>query len=247
MSATSHKQEAKPHVDQSCPNGCDNGLIRETLKHETFGYEYDAVRECECRKFERQQKAIDKALKMSRIPEDFKDATIESYEPKYQPAAFKAVNKYIEMGFYKTDGLYMSGPVGTGKTHLGIGIIKELQKRGVACAYANLVSLMDSLRQFGRDTSLGDIQKHVLDTPVLFLDDLGAERTTDWTTERLYLIVNERMNNCLPTIFASNYDIGRIGQFIGDVSGQRIVDRILKICGDCFVEFKGESYRMLKR
>ena len=55
-------------------------------------------------------------------------------------------------------------------------------------------------------TSEADILGQVMKAELLVLDDLGAERPTDWVEETMNLIVNTRYNDRKPTIFTSNYE-----------------------------------------
>jgi DNA replication protein DnaC len=73
---------------------------------------------------------------------------------------------------------------------------------------------------------------------VLILDDIGAERLTDFVAETFYLIVNGRYNKMLPTIFTSNFTIGELSERVGD----RIASRIVEMCD--LVELIGEDKRM---
>ncbi len=51
-----------------------------------------------------------------------------------------------------------------------------------------------------------DILRPVMDADLLVLDDLGAEKTSEWVEETMNLIVNTRYNERRLTIFTSNYD-----------------------------------------
>lgn len=73
----------------------------------------------------------------------------------------------------------------------------------------------------------------------LVLDDIGAERVTDWTVELIYQIVNHRYNAKLPTVFTSNHSLNEIASRLSE----RIADRMLEMCRGRIVHFEAESYR----
>ena len=79
---------------------------------------------------------------------------------------------------------------------------------------------------------------------LLVLDDLGAERLTDWVEETMNLIVNTRYNDRLPTIFTSNHegvpDRENLDSLLCRV-GDRMYSRLLEMCD--FMEFTGPDYR----
>lgn len=81
--------------------------------------------------------------------------------------------------------------------------------------------------------------------PFLVLDDLGAERLTDWAAERLYLVVNHRYLHRLQTVATTNAKgamdlVARLGD-----QGQRIVSRLGEMGTWCGIT--AEDYRFLPR
>lgn len=103
--------------------------------------------------------------------------------------------------------LMLTGTNGTGKTHLAYAATQYLVRRGESALYALVPDLLDRFRAcFGRgedglfDEQFGD----VLSAGWLVLDDLGAERATDWANERLYLLIDGRYRNGLPLLVTTN-------------------------------------------
>lgn len=96
------------------------------------------------------------------------------------------------------------------------------------------------MRDIRDDYGLDDFQKKhvyrsVMDFKgILILDDVGAEKLTDWVAETFYLIVNKRYNEMLPTIFSSNLAVGELAEMLGDRTASRIVEMcdIIKIDGE---------------
>lgn len=134
------------------------------------------------------------------------------------------------------NGLYLWGDVGSGKTHIAYAIYKKLQEERVMCRFHNTTELIFELRRdFDRDAySKSRLDERLPEYDgVLILDDIGAERLTDFVAETFYLIVNTRYNNKMPTIFTSNLKIGELADRVGDRTASRIVEMcdIVQISG----------------
>jgi DNA replication protein DnaC len=95
------------------------------------------------------------------------------------------------------------GEVGVGKTRLALAMVREFcaQQPKAAWLFTSTVELFDQLRPGDEAKRTMD---HVMSVPLLVLDDLGMFKATDWTTERLYGILNHRVNYRLPTIATTN-------------------------------------------
>lgn len=96
--------------------------------------------------------------------------------------------------------LVLLGPVGVGKTHAGVGALRICHEHGRTVQFAPIVEALDALRPGGPPDAFG----RMCAVGVLMLDDLGAERPTDWTAERLYGIVNARWLHKRPIIVTTN-------------------------------------------
>src|SRR4029453_13211346 len=106
-------------------------------------------------------------------------------------------------------GLFFLGKPGLGKTHLSVAILKEVVKRTNAKAlFYDVRELLKDIRNtynpVVRSTELQVIQP-VMEAELLVLDDIGAEKTSEWVEETLNLIVNTRYNERRATIFTSNH------------------------------------------
>ena len=134
-------------------------------------------------------------------------------------------------------GLYLwSKTNGTGKTHLAAAIALQAGD-GLFVATSDL---LDALRD---SYSTGDnclLYERAVQARLLVLDDLGAERTTDWTTSRLYALLNRRYNACAATVFTSNYSPEHLEPSVG----ARIVSRILGTC--TVLHLAGPDHRRLQ-
>jgi DNA replication protein DnaC len=118
------------------------------------------------------------------------------------------------------DGLVIRGPVGTGKTGNAVAAFRAVVAGGVVPAVAVAVpALLDGLRP-GREPV--EELRACEDARLLLLDDLAAERMTDWTGETLYRLIDARYARRLPTIVTTN----ATGQQIRDGLGERVASRL---------------------
>lgn len=87
----------------------------------------------------------------------------------------------------------------------------------------------------------GDLIDLYSNARLLVLDDIGAEMATDWAYLTLYLIVDNRYNEMLPTIFTSNLSMETLARRFMD---ERLASRIIEMCGkDGIRKMEGRNYR----
>ncbi|CAN5913261.1 hypothetical protein BH23ACT11_BH23ACT11_17840 [soil metagenome] len=178
-----------------------------------------------------------------------KSYTFDNFKPFVSPAVQKAVEKvetYLsrwEENREAGKGLYLCGDVGTGKTHLAVAVMNELMtKQRVPSLFVTVPELLDNLRgaynEPGRD--LDEWMAAVKNADLLLLDDLGSERVTEWVQERIFVVVNHRYREVLPTIFTSNVGPKDLATKLGD----RTASRVIAMCD--WVSLEGEDYRELE-
>ncbi len=129
-------------------------------------------------------------------------------------------------------GLLLFGSVGTGKTFAAACIANALMERGFSAVMTSLVALVDG--------GSADLMPQINDADLLVLDDLGAERSTDYGLERLYAAVDARYRSGKPVIYTTNLPL-EVLKKPRDARYTRIYDRILERCFP--VEFRGVSRR----
>ncbi len=103
--------------------------------------------------------------------------------------------------------LLLAGAVGTGKTHLLAAIAHAVS---CACHFLTAPDLLDELRNGYGDDSYAQRFDTLKMTPLLLLDDLGAESATDWAEEKLFQLLNHRYNWELPTAIATNLPMEKL-------------------------------------
>jgi len=198
------------------------------------------MRPCLCREQGIQQARLERLFRECRIPVRFQCKTLDLTDRSLCPKGFGVANAYVrdwEQNRKAGRGLMLVGPVGCGKSHLLYAVLQELVRRGVSGFGQTVPDLLDELRP-GR----GYADEKILllrGIDLLLLDDLGAQRDTEWVTERLFVILNARYNNVLPTLITSNLTLEELDKVPG---WKRITDRILEMCD--VVRLEGQSHRV---
>ncbi len=134
--------------------------------------------------------------------------------------------------------LILSGPTGTGKTHLAYAIASSCLARDESVYAAPVPDLLGMLRRTFDEGNYDQVFGQVCNVGVLILDDLGAQHETGWTLEVLYQIVNRRYMNRQPMVVTTNAPLDgldvRIGSRLAEGSkAQHGWSRILTLpCGD---------------
>lgn len=160
----------------------------------------------------RRERAI--AATLSRLDQRFSRFTAASPE---HTAVTRAV---VLMRRRQLGGLVITGPVGTGKTHEAVAAYRALVTGGMLPAVAVAVpALLDGLRP-GREPV--ETLAACEGARLLLLDDLAAERATDWTAETLYRLIDARYARALPTIVTTN----GTGPMIREALGDRVASRL---------------------
>lgn len=157
-----------------------------------------------------------------KVPVKFRGARLEP------PAALHGELVEWADGRDPTPNVVLLGPTGTGKSWLAAAAARawlaarwrplKAGVRQVPFVYAPVVDLLDDMRPGGDDV----MGRHAATCALLWLDDVGAERATEWAAERLYGIVDRRWRDELPTIATTNVP----AEQLGDVLGQRVLSRL---------------------
>ncbi|MDT4897949.1 MAG: replication protein DnaC [Acidobacteriota bacterium] len=208
------------------------------------------ARRCRCRTQINQEKLLEAA----RIPRRYSECSLQNYYPakgKYytnQGNAFRFAYTLARMYPAVDRGLLLMGPVGVGKTHLSVAIIRDLiEKKGIPCLFYEFGSLLKAIQNSYNpisQTSEYKVLAPVFEADVLVLDELGASKPTDWVRDTMMQIINTRYNDKKLTIFTTNYLDGRRterDETLEDRIGVRLRSRLFEMCKT--VQIEGEDYR----
>lgn len=128
--------------------------------------------------------------------------------------------------------LILLGPVGTGKSHAAVAACRPCHDTsGLDVRFAPLVELLDLLRPGGPEDAFAALAA----VDLLIVDDLGSERATDWTAERLGALVNRRWLEARPTVCTSNLDPDTLAAALGERVFSRLIGCdavVLRLTGD---------------
>lgn len=130
------------------------------------------------------------------------------------------------------------GQTGTGKTHAAFGAIRRYVHGGGIrlVTPVTVADLYARLRPHPASNSEDAFARYA-NTPVLLLDDLAAAKSSEWTDEVNYRLLNHRYNAALPTLITSNVPPSRLHEVVGD----RVASRLAEMCEH--VTLKGEDRR----
>jgi len=218
--------------DAACPLGvCDgSGWI--------LGPE-DVARPCECRGprlAKRRVRGVAAAIPKRYRGVSFDRPPISDMErDKGRAPVVKAVRAFTDAIDERLDagrGLWLMGDVGTGKTSLAMLVAKTAAEAGRSVAIYSLPRLLARIRRTydadpGEDSYLRFIER-LTSVDLLQIDDLGAEKSSDWVLEQLYAIVDDRYESERSMLVTTNLDQASLEEQIGP----RTVSRLVEICGD---------------
>ena len=208
---------------------------------------------CECRRKEleeREERArreeelrrIHELKKLSLMDEKLKSATFGNFKVVDENRKiFRIAQKYVENFeemYTKNQGILFWGNAGTGKSYTAAAIANELLERLVPVIMTSFVKLIQDMEGYGSD--INGYLNRLNRARLLIIDDLGAERGTDYALEKVYDIVDSRYRSNKPVILTTNLTMKEM-QETADIRYSRIYDRIFEMCFPVYVE--GKSWR----
>jgi DNA replication protein DnaC len=152
-------------------------------------------------------------LEAARIPRRYEHCELANFEfegpHRSLATARMAACKFVEEYPVDRTGLLLIGTIGVGKTHLAVGIIKELVVgKGIGCLFTDYRELLKQIQNSYNDsvkTTELEVLRPVFETEVLVLDELGAVRPSEWVWDTVSLILNTRYNDNRTTIITTNF------------------------------------------
>lgn len=174
------------------------------------------------------------SFRADRYP-DVTDTVIGINQREHMKNNYEYCKDYAENFTPDSQGLFMYGKTGLGKTHLSLAIANEVIDRGYDVYYGSVQSIMDKLEaeHFGRLPREDSIKEDILNCDLLIIDDLGTEFSTQFTNAELYNILNSRILASLPTIISTNLSIEEVAERYSQRVASRIIGSTMAIyfCG----------------
>jgi DNA replication protein DnaC len=207
-----------------------------------YDLETNTAYDCKCRP---QRVALAKARSLSAvIPRRYRDVSFDRPPvTEIDRQVVTAVRRFTDRIDEKLDagrGLWLMGPVGTGKTTLAMLVAKSALAAGRSVAIYSLPRLLNEIRDTHRaERSHVDLLDRLTAVDLLHIDDVGAERTTDWVLEELYSIVNARYEDERSMVITTNI-LDR--EALCDQISERTVSRLTEMCDE--VPLIGHDRRM---
>lgn len=207
-------------------NQCGSAVCR--APYSVYSEEANCLRPCPCGKA--QQAQTDSLIKISNIPPKYlQEFPLE--ENDSTAIAFKEMRKIVESYPTTPRGIYFHGNKGSGKTTLATRLaLKLIRKHGIKIKYCKLErdylgAMRDSFEK-KVDTTEKEIFNAFAKVPVLILDDFGVEKQTDWSTSKIFDLIDYRYENELLTIVTSNLALSEFTE----MSYGRVYSRLCEMC-----------------
>lgn len=205
---------------------------------------------CDREEKEREEKARKEADRLRKIErlriQGFDKAEMQAWtfenddgnQPKVTGAAKAYCQNFDRFG-NEGKGLVFYGDVGTGKTYTAACIANKLISEGVPVLMTNFTRIINRLQGSfeGRQEYLDSLNEYDL----LIIDDLAAERNTDFVNEIVYTVIDARYRAKKPLIVTTNIDLEKMMNET-EITRKRIYSRVLELCHP--IEVKGDDRRV---
>ncbi len=223
--------------------------------------------DCSCRIERRASRTLTEA----RIPPRYTQTSLDTYDYGSTNPSLSAaflVAHHFAVGYpveTRGQGILFTGPPGLGKTHLALGILRDvITRRGATGFYWEHKELLEKLRSFYDKPVAGaedKLLRSVISCDLLVLDDLGDITPSEWSWDTTSYILNSRYNENRSTVITTNLPneaafqpaagegTSQLSQArramrrdtLGDRIGERMRSRLQEMC--VLVEMQGEDFR----
>lgn len=190
--------------------------------------------------FDEKMREIQRMRDSSMMDSAYREASFSRYKltdhnRELRKLAGRYTNEFEKM-YAENQGLLIYGPVGTGKSYTAACIANTLIEKLVPVVMTSFVRIMQMASTYKESEYLNMLDNAKL----LILDDLGAERNTDYALEKVYNVIDSRSRVAKPMILTTNLELNDMLN-PDDIRYKRIYDRILDTCYPIRVD--GRSFR----
>jgi len=188
------------------------------------------------------KREIEKLFSIHNVGNRFDKSTFSAFlERNGSETACQLATQYVQVfPGWQGESLWLWGEPGNGKTHLAAAITKTLTEQGYIVVFQSVPELLQRIRStFNSENKENEAQimRALLECDLLILDDIGAEKATEWVEEKIFNIIDGRYRKEMPTLYTSNLKPKEMLQQVGKRSYDRMVETSLTI------ENKATSYR----
>lgn len=181
---------------------------------------------CDRYRIVRQRRRLERLFGQSQLGERFRRRTFDTFRTdETNRRAYDACKRLADDYPTLRQGLLLAGGCGSGKTHLAAAIVHALIERGYRGVFLTSGRYLDSLKSaFGNAQRTRDLQEEARCADLLVLDDLGAERTSEWGKSELFALLNDRYEQMLPTVLTTNLSMKELIDRLGERTVSRIAE-----------------------
>tara|TARA_R110000824_G_scaffold132891_1_gene295427 strand:+ start:2196 stop:2939 length:744 start_codon:yes stop_codon:yes gene_type:complete len=199
------------------PFNCSKCRDEKWIEYQEDGEECIRVRRCDC---------ADKTRLVTGMPLEFLDATMDNFVSNTD--RLEAIESGYRFLRNEVKDLYIRGSVGVGKTRLLASVLNRIVGRNSA-AFVRVPELLDRMRMSGFSSSSDPSEEAEYlamhrSVDVLGLDDVGADKGSDYARRTLQALYEHRMDHGKRTIWTSNLSVAELEEFFGD---ERLCSRIV--------------------
>ncbi len=236
-------QVLTPEFETRCAR-CKRTFVTQQVA--VYRFTYPAERFCPvCREAERAEDEERKSqilLAQAQLPREFVACSFDNFEraPGNHHAYDRARDwaRQFATGRMPVRGLIFVGAPGTGKTHLSVAIVRAaICTGGIRCLFINVPAWLNAIREAWHSN---DVQEppNPAGYQLVVIDDLGAENATAWARERIYSLLNQRLQERVLTIATTNLTLDELRPRLGRAS----LSRLRQLCVE--VPIEGVDFRL---